>query len=148
MSTAYIIALSIIVVALVVLVIVGFVVYKRMSPTLNNFNKLTENIETTTNRYSKDGERLQNKVEVIQERVNLVKINTNQKFSNIEDLQVEINSLSDSLQFLKEHGAQLSKDDSDDIVQTVKEDGPMYLNILQGTVKRTFSKQKARYSQH
>lgn len=148
MSTAYIIALSIIVVALVVLVIVGFVVNKRMSPTLNNFNKLTENIETTTNRYSKDGERLQNKVEVIQERVNLVKINANQKVTSFDDLQTEFNSLRDSLEFLKEHGAQLAEENSDDIVQTVKEDGPMYLNILQGTVKRTFSKQKARYSQH
>lgn len=146
MSTGYIIALSILVISLVVLVVVGAIASKKVSPTLNNFNKLKEDVENTVNRYSKDGERLQNKVQVIQERVNLVKINTNQKFSNIEDLQVEINSLSDSLQFLKEHGAQLSKDDSGDLVQTIKEDGPKYLNILQGTVKRTLNKQKARYS--
>ena len=146
MSTGYIIALSILVVSLVVLVVVGVIASKKVSPTFNNFNKLKEDVENTVSRYSKDGERLQNKVQVIQERVNLVKINTNQKFSNIEDLQAEFNSLSDSLQFLKEHGAQLSKDNSEDFVQTIKEDGPKYLNILQGTVNRTLNKQKARYS--
>lgn len=146
MSTGYIIALSIVVVAIVIFVVGGIVAFKRVKPTLNNFNNLSKNIEDTANRYGKDGERIQQKVEVIQERIELTQMNAEQKLTNFDDLKQEFDSLSDSLLFLKEHGVELSKDNQDDLVKNIKEDGPKYLNILQGTAKRTFNKQKARYS--
>lgn len=147
MSTSNIIALTIVIVAIIVLIVVGIVAFNKMKPTLNNFNKLSEDINNTVNRYSKDGERLQKKVEVIQNRIELTQMSADQKLTNIDYLQGQLNSLSDSLLFLKEHGAELSKENSQSVVDDVKENGPMYWNIFQDTAKRTFNKQKARYNQ-
>lgn len=147
MSTSNIIALTIVIVAIIVLIVVGIVAFNKMKPTLNNFNKLSEDINNTVNRYSKDGERLQKKVEVIQNRIELTQMSADQKLTNIDYLQGQLNSLSDSLLFLKEHGTELSKENSQSVVDDVKENGPMYWNIFQDTAKRTFNKQKARYNQ-
>lgn len=147
MSTSNIIALTIVIVAIIVLIVVGIVAFNKMKPTLNNFNKLSEDINNTVNRYSKDGERLQKKVEVIQNRIELTQMSADQKLTNIDYLQGQLNSLSDSLLFLKEHGTELSKENSQIVVDDVKENGPMYWNIFQDTAKRTFNKQKARYNQ-
>lgn len=147
MSTSNIIALTIVIVAIIVLIVVGIVAFNKMKPTLNNFNKLSEDINNTVNRYSKDGERLQKKVEVIQNRIELTQMSADQKLTNIDYLQGQLNSLSDSLLFLKEHSAELSKENSQSVVDDVKENGPMYWNIFQDTAKRTFNKQKARYNQ-
>lgn len=146
MSTGYIIALIILVAAIVILGISGFLAFKKVKPTLDGFNDLNKDVQDTINRYSKDGERIQQKIEVIQNRVELTQMNLDQKLLNVNELQKEFNSLSDSLRFLKEHGAELSKENSQSVVDQVKEDGPKYFNIVKGTVERTVNKQKARYS--
>lgn len=146
MSTSYIIALSIVIVALVVLVVVCVAAHNKVKPTINNANKLQENIDSTIQRYTKDGERLQKKVEVIQNRIELTQMSAEQKMANIDYFSDQFNSLQDSLIFLKEHGTELSQENSQSVVDDLKENGPTYWKIFKGTTARTFNKQKARYN--
>lgn len=146
MSTAYIVALSIVIISVIVLIVAAVIAGKKVKPTLNNFNNLTKNIEDTANRYGKDGERIQEKISVVQERVELTQLNAEQKFQSFDELQTQFQSLSNSLMYLKEYSTEFSDEASGSLVDTIKEEGPTYLQIMKGTAKRTFDKQKARYN--
>lgn len=146
MSTPYIIALSLVIIAIVAIVIAAVVASKKVKPTLNKMDSLSENIEDAVDRYGKEGQAIQDRIEKIQERVTLTQVDAQQKIGSLDELQDQFQSLSASLAYLKDQSQDFSQSSRQNLTDKIKEEGPAYFKLYQNALKGTFKKQKERYS--
>ena len=146
MSTPYIIALSLVIIAIVAIVIAAVVASKKVKPTLNKMDSLSENIEDAVDRYGKEGQAIQDRIEKIQERVALTQVDAQQKIGSLDELQDQFQSLSASLAYLKDQSQDFSQSSRQNLTDKIKEEGPAYFKLYQKALKGTFKKQKERYS--
>lgn len=146
MSTGYLTALIIFVVALVVLVIVGIIAYTRAKPTLDNFNTVKSDTNDKIDYYTKEVEVIQGKVENLQNRVDSTQKEATQKLSLFEELQNHINHLQVSLNYLKEHSGELTNRASKITKDELQKEGPIIAKTFKKAFGKTYQKQKERYS--
>ena len=146
MSTPYIIALALVIIALLAIAIAAVVASKKVKPTLNKIDSLSENIEDAVDRYGQEGQAIQERIEKIQDRVALTQVDAQQKIGSLDELQDQFQSLSASLAYLKDQGQDFSKSSRRNLTDKIKEEGPTYFKLYQKALKGTFKKQKERYS--
>lgn len=145
MSTASIIAVSIVVISILALIIVGFITYKKIKPTLKNVNHLNEVINQKTNYFTRESQHLNERITLLTERVEGIQSEAEVKMVYFEDFMDEKGEFQSSLRYLQSHAGEYTKGISSNIINEVKEDGPQIIETFKRAFKKTAQKQKMRY---
>lgn len=145
MKTGAIISISIILASILLIIIISSLTYKKIKPTINNMNNLSEDLNQKINSYTKDGENLNQKVAALNQKANTLQSNLEQKSAQFQDFAETQEQFQDSLLYLKNHSGEYTKGISSNLKEEIKEDGPKITETFKRTFKKTFKKQKLRY---
>ncbi|WP_208560507.1 DUF948 domain-containing protein [Marinilactibacillus kalidii] len=146
MAIGYIIALIILGVALIALLAIGFMAFKKMKPTFNNIKETQSTVNDHIDHFTVEADAVQTKVNQIKVRVEDLQKVATIKMQRFDELSDHATSLNNSLTYLKDHSAEYSKGISKNTVDELKTDGPRIAKTFNLAFKRTAQKQKARYS--
>lgn len=146
MALGYIISLGVLAVSLVLLVIMGVVSWKKIKPTLNNFQEIQDVVNQHIDHFTKEADAIQEKVNHIMERVETLQQEAETKIENFNELSAHASDLGDAVTYLKDNSSDLSKGIAKNTFNELKTDGPKLAKTFSLAVKRTFQKQKARYN--
>jgi len=146
MSIAYIIALVILGVALIALIAIGLTTFKKMKPTFNNIKETQSTVNDHIEHFTVEADAVQTKVNQVKGRVEDLQKVATIKMQRFDELSTHASSLSDSLTYLKDHSSDYSKGIAKNTTDELKTDGPMVAKTFTRAFKRTFQKQKARYT--
>ncbi|GAB2322628.1 hypothetical protein IRB23M11_02450 [Alkalibacterium sp. m-11] len=145
MDLGYILSLVILGVSLVVLIVMGFLTMKKMKPTLKNIKDTKEVVNGHIDHFTREAEVMQEKIDHIMARVDNTKNVAEIKIQNFDELSDSAASLSESLMYLKEHGAEYSKGIAENSYKELKTDGPRLARTFKLAFKKTVDKQKQRH---
>lgn len=148
MSTGTIIAISIVVISILLLIIVGIVTRKKLSPTLKNIKDLNEVISQKSNYYMRESDHLNERVTTLTERVENLQTEVEVKMVHFEDFTNEQGQFQSSIRYLKEHAGEYGKGISSNVADEVKEDGPKIAETFKRAFKKTAEKTKLRYQKN
>lgn len=144
MELGYIVSLIILGVSLIILIVMGFLSMKKMRPTLKNIEETQKTVESHIEHFTNEAEAIQNKVDHIMARVEYTQNILEIKLQNFDDFQHYAESLSHSLQFLKEHGNEYSKGAAENTLNEIRTDGPRLMKTFKLAFSKTVEKQKHR----
>ncbi|GEL66510.1 DUF948 domain-containing protein [Marinilactibacillus psychrotolerans] len=145
MSLGYIIALIILGIALIALIAIGIITFKKVKPTLKNFKETQNIVQDHIEHFTGEADAVQTKVNKIMERVEDLQKVSNIKMQRFNELSTHASSLNNSLTYLKEHSGDYSKGIAQNAVDELKTEGPIIAKTFNLAFKRTIEKQKARY---
>lgn len=144
MELGYIVSLIILGVSLIILIVMGFLAMKKMKPTLKNIEETQKTVEGHVEHFTNEAEAIQTKVDHIMARVEYTQNISEMKLQRFDDFQHYAESLSHSLQFLKEHGNEYSKGAAENTLNELRTDGPRLAKTFKLAFSKTIEKQKQR----
>jgi len=145
MSTGTLIAISIVVISILLIIIVGFMTYKKVKPTLKNIDNLNELINQKTNYYTREGQHLNERMTLLTQRIEGIQSEAEVKMIYFEDFMDEQGKFQSSLRYLQSHAGEYTKGISSNVVNELKEDGTKIMETFKRAFKKTAQKQKYRY---
>lgn len=145
MNTGTIIALVIVVLSLLMLVIVGFMAYKKAKPALKNIKDTNEVVSQKINYFTREGEHITERVEHLNQRVTLLQNEVDEKSVHFQDLVDENGKFQTSLRYLKGHAGEYSMGIGKNLKNEIQEDGPKLMETFKRAFKKTKDRQKIRY---
>lgn len=140
-----IIAVSIIGLSLLTVIIVGFISYKKIKPTVNNFKNLNTDIQQKIKFYNRESQHLNNRIKELQLEATSIQQEVEMKNIYIQDFTDRQGEFQSSLQYLQEHVGEYSKGIAKNVKNEVQEDGPKMMKIFKRAFKKTVQKQKKRF---
>lgn len=144
MSTGTIIAIAIVVVSLLIIIVAGFMSYRKMKPTLENLNDLNETINQKKEFYTRESQHLNERVTSLTQRVEGIQSEVEVKKMHFEDFMDEKGQFQSSIRYLQSHAGDYAKGISGNVKDELKEDGPKIKETFKRAFKKTAEKQKAR----
>ncbi|SFH64566.1 hypothetical protein [Pisciglobus halotolerans] len=141
MSIGFIIALVILVLAIVGLAVAGIIIGKNISRVMNDVNNTMVNVNSEVDRFKKAADAIKGKVTNMQQRVNGMTKNVEDKQAYIAGLSEKTTEFSHSINHLKVAGNDLSNQFMSSPIQTVKKAVPMATKV-QRTAKKVIEKRK------
>lgn len=145
MSAGVIISISIVVVSILMLVIVGFVSYNQIKPTMANVKDLNELLDQKKNYYTRESQHLNERVTLLNTRVELLQEEAEIKSVSFKDFSNEQGQFQTSIRYLQGHATDYAKGISTNVKDEIKQDGPKIKETFKRAFKKTFQKQKARH---
>lgn len=145
MSTGTIIALLIIAISLILVVVVGILSYNKAKPALKNIQNTREVIDQKINYFTREGEHLKERVDLLNTRVQGVQKEIEVKSIQFDDLMDEQGQFSTSLRYLQSHAGDYASGISSNLKDELQEDGPKLAKTFKRAFKKTWGKQKVRY---
>lgn len=145
MSTVTIIALAIVALSLILVVGVGIVSYSKAKPTLKNIQNTREVIDQKISYFTREGEHLKERVDLLNTRVQGVQKELEVKTHQFEDLTDEQGKFATSLRYLQSHAGEYASGISTNLKDELQEDGPKLAKTFKRAFKKTWGKQKVRY---
>lgn len=145
MNTGTIIAISIVVVSILLLIIVGIVSYNKAKPTIKNIKELNETLDQQKAYFTRESDHLTERVTNIQERVELLQQDAEEKSKHLEDFMDEKGQFQTSVRYLQSHAGEYASGIGSNLKDEIKEDGPKIKEYFKRAFKKTYEKQKARY---
>ena len=145
MSTGTIIALLIVAISLILVVIVGILSYNKAKPALKNIQNTREVIDQKINYFTREGEHLKERVDLLNTRVQGVQKELEVKSIQFDDLMDEEGQFSTSLRYLQSHAGDYASGISSNLKDELQEDGPKLAKTFKRAFKKTWGKQKVRY---
>ena len=100
MSTGTIIALLIVAISLILVVVVGILSYSKAKPALKNIQNTREVIDQKINYFTREGEHLKERVDLLNTRVQGVQKELEVKSLQFDDLMDDQGQFSTSLRYL------------------------------------------------
>lgn len=147
MSSGYIIALLILLIAIVGLIVIGVMTKKKISPVIKNGQKCQKRIEKVANFYTEEADDIQAEITTIQHRITALQADAKEKIGSIDELNRRFNSLTRSLDYLQKHSKEYASTQAKDTMNKLKEEAPKLAKIAKLTAMKTFKKQKQRFSE-
>lgn len=145
MSTGTIIALLIVAISLILVVVVGILSYNKAKPALKNIQNTREVIDQKINYFTREGEHLKERVDLLNTRVQGVQKELEVKSIQFDDLMDEEGQFSTSLRYLQSHAGDYASGISSNLKDELQEDGPKLAKTFKRAFKKTWGKQKVRY---
>ena len=145
MSTGTIIALLIVDISLILVVVVGILSYNKAKPALKNIQNTREVIDQKINYFTREGEHLKERVDLLNTRVQGVQKEIEVKSIQFDDLMDEQGQFSTSLRYLQSHAGDYASGISSNLKDELQEDGPKLAKTFKRAFKKTWGKQKVRY---
>ena len=145
MSTGTIIALLIVGISLILVVVVGILSYNKAKPALKNIQNTREVIDQKINYFTREGEHLKERVDLLNTRVQGVQKELEVKSIQFDDLMDEEGQFSTSLRYLQSHAGDYASGISSNLKDELQEDGPKLAKTFKRAFKKTWGKQKVRY---
>lgn len=145
MSTGTIIALLIVAISLILVVVVGILSYNKAKPALKNIQNTREVIDQKINYFTREGEHLKERVDLLNTRVQGVQKELEVKSIQFDDLMDEQGQFSTSLRYLQSHAGDYASGISSNLKDELQEDGPKLAKTFKRAFKKTWGKQKVRY---
>lgn len=146
MSTAYIISIAIVVLALIALVVGGVMVYKKISTTMDSVSEVQSNAETQIDHFTKTTDAINERVNHINERVTAMTEIAKDKQETFAQFTEEASDFGESITYLKEQAPEISKSIAQNSYERAKEEGPSKAKMVREVATRTLDKQKRRYA--
>ena len=146
MTTTYWIVIGILVVALLGLIIGSAVAFKKINHTLNNVKNIQSNIQIEMEGYTAKADIINQRVQQLNNRASAMTVDVEQKMNLFTELSKQSNDFGQTLTYLNDHKSEFAKDIAKTSGQEVKKNGPKYLKLIGRTLKKTFNKQKNRYT--
>ena len=144
MSPGIILVISIIALSFVLIIVAGLLTYKKVQPTLNDIKELSETINQKKEIYTRDVNHINERVNGINQRVQLIQKDAEVKAEHFQDLMDEQGQFQTSLDYLKGHAGEYASGISSNVKDELKEDGPKILETFKRAFKKTAQKQKVR----
>ena len=145
MSTGTIIALLIVAISLILVVVVGILSYNKAKPALKNIQNTREVIDQKINYFTREGEHLKERVDLLNTRVQGVQKELEVKSIQFDDLMDEQGQFSTSLRYLQSHAGDYASGISSNLKDELQEDGPKLAKTFKRAFKKTWGRQKVRY---
>lgn len=145
MSMGIIIAISIIGLSLLAVMIVGFISYKKMKPTIKNLKNLNTKLQQKTQFYNRESQHLNNRVKELSLEATNLQQEVAVKSIYIQDFTDRQGEFQSSLRYLQEHAGEYSKGIAMNVKNEVQEDGPKMMEVFKRAFKKTAQKQKQRF---
>lgn len=146
MPIGYIIAIIIAVVALVALVVGGVMVFKTISSTMDNVGEVQSTVQGQIDHFTHEADAIKNRVNTINERVTAITEMAKDKQATFTTFADDASEFGNSITYLKDQSGDISKNLMKNTTDRVKEEGPSKAKMVKEVAKRTFEKQKRRYS--
>lgn len=144
MSIGAIIAISIVGLSILMLVVVGFMSYHKMKPTIDNFTNLKTSIEQKSNFYIKESEHIKKEITLLNNDANLIQEEIQEKSVYFKDFAHEQGEFQSSIRYLQSHATEYSKGIATNLKDEIKDEGPKIIKNFKLAFKKTIQKQKAR----
>ncbi len=145
MSTATIISIAIVVLSLLLVIVIGFIAYRKAKPALENIQDTKEVVDQKVNYFTREGEHIKERVDLLTNRVEGVQKEIEVKSLQFEDLMDEQGKFANSLRYLQSHAGEYATGISKNVKDELKEDGPKLAETFKRAIKKTAGKQKVRY---
>jgi len=145
MTIEYWIAIAILVLSLIALIIGAGIAFKRINHTLNNVRNVQSEVQREVSRYTSEADLINKRIKQLNDRVNALTEEAQQKAERFTDLSMEANDLSNTLTVLNDNKNELAKNVVQASGKQVKKQGTKLLKLIGLTLKKTVKKQKARY---
>lgn len=146
MSTAKWISLIIVLASIGCLVFAIIKAKKQVQPTLDAVKDLKESINLEIKHYTQEASFYQQMVEALTQKITQLKDKVNSGTLSFEYFQERRETLENTLDQLKTTLPKIAKNTSQSVWENVKRDGPQIWETFKLAIKKTFQKQRTRFS--